>query len=496
MLSLKKISKSFPGVKALEDVTLDVRAGEIHALVGENGAGKSTLTRVIAGVYQPDEGVIGFDGNDVKWAKPGDAKQAGIHVIYQEFVLFQHLSVAENIFIGYERRNRFGLIDHRKAAADAKKLLERFGLDLDPKALVKDLSVADQQMVEIAKALVHDVKLLILDEPTAVISGHEVEVLFTRLRSLRDAGVAIVYISHRLEEIFALCNRVSVLKDGHYIATRDIAEVNRDELISMMVGRSLVELFPPRRTLQADRPVVLDVRNVSVPGRVRDASITLHAGEITGLAGMVGAGRSELAFAIFGALRKAGGEVFLDGKDISKFTPARAIAAGIGLVTEDRKGQGLAIQLDIAANITASTLPSVTRFGLVNSRQEEKIAEREIGNYRIACRGPSTAVAQMSGGNQQKVILARWARTSTRVLILDEPTRGVDVGAKTEIYRIIHELADRGIAILMISSELPEIVGLSDRVFVMREGEVTGSLDAGDISEEAVMALATNQLAA
>ncbi|MET0171258.1 MAG: sugar ABC transporter ATP-binding protein [Agrobacterium vaccinii] len=362
MLSLKKISKSFPGVKALEDVTLDVRAGEIHALVGENGAGKSTLTRVIAGVYQPDEGVIGFDGNDVKWAKPGDAKQAGIHVIYQEFVLFQHLSVAENIFIGYERRNRFGLIDHRKAAADAKKLLERFGLDLDPKALVKDLSIADQQMVEIAKALVHDVKLLILDEPTAVISGHEVEVLFTRLRSLRDAGVAIVYISHRLEEIFALCNRVSVLKDGHYIATRDIAEVNRDELISMMVGRSLVELFPPRRKLQADRPVVLDVRNVSVPGRVRDASITLHAGEITGLAGMVGAGRSELAFAIFGALRKSGGEVFLDGKDISKFTPARAIAAGIGLVTEDRKGQGLAIQLDIAANITASTLPTPSAY--------------------------------------------------------------------------------------------------------------------------------------
>ncbi|NLS02957.1 sugar ABC transporter ATP-binding protein [Rhizobium sp. P32RR-XVIII] len=496
MLSLTGICKSFPGVNALTDMGLDVRAGEIHALVGENGAGKSTLTRVIAGVHQPDTGTITFDGKAVKWAKPREAKQAGIHVIYQEFVLFPHLSVAENIFIGHERRNRLGLIDHRKAAADAKELLARFGLDLDPKALVKDLSVADQQMVEIAKALVHDVKLLILDEPTAVISGHEVEVLFARLRSLRDAGVAIIYISHRLEEIFALCNRVTVLKDGRYVGTRDIANVNRDELISMMVGRSLVELFPPRRQLPADRSVVLDVKNVSVPGRVRNASITLRAGEITGLAGMVGAGRSELAFAIFGALEKSGGEVILDGKDISRTSPSRAIAAGIGLVTEDRKGQGLAMQLDIAANVTASTLPSVTRLGLVDRRQEDEIAKREISNYRIACRGPSTAVSLMSGGNQQKVILARWARTSTRVLILDEPTRGVDVGAKTEIYRIIQELADRGIAILMISSELPEIVGLSDSVFVMREGEIVGSLDADTISEEAVIALATHQLAA
>ncbi len=496
MLSLSGISKSFPGVRALSEVSLDVRSGEIHALVGENGAGKSTLTRTIAGVHQPDEGTIRFDGRDIRWTSPGDAKKAGIHVIYQEFVLFPHLSVAENIYIGHERKTRFGLIDHKKAAADARELLARFGLDLDPKAMVSDLSVADQQMVEIAKALVHDVKLLILDEPTAVISGPEVDVLFKRLRALRDAGVAIIYISHRLEEIFALCDRVSVLKDGRYIGTRPVAEVDRNELISMMVGRSLVELFPPRRTLAADRPTVLEVSDLSVPGRVRNASMVLRAGEITGLAGMVGAGRSELAFAIFGALKKSGGSVFLDGKDISKTTPAEAIAAGIGLVTEDRKGQGLAMLLDIAANITASTLPTVTRYGLIDRNQENSIAEAEIANYRVACRGPSTGVLQMSGGNQQKVILARWARTSSRVLILDEPTRGVDVGAKTEIYRIIHELADSGIAVLMISSELPEIVGLSDRVYVMREGEIVGALETDEINEQAVIALATHQLAA
>jgi len=496
MLSLSGVSKSFPGVRALSEVSLDVRSGEIHALVGENGAGKSTLTRTIAGVHQPDEGTIRFDGRDIRWTSPGDAKKAGIHVIYQEFVLFPHLSVAENIYIGHERKTRFCLIDHKKAAADARELLARFGLDLDPKAMVSDLSVADQQMVEIAKALVHDVKLLILDEPTAVISGPEVDVLFKRLRALRDAGVAIIYISHRLEEIFALCDRVSVLKDGRYIGTRPVAEVDRNELISMMVGRSLVELFPPRRTLAADRPTVLEVSDVSVPGRVRNASLVLRAGEITGLAGMVGAGRSELAFAIFGALKKSGGSVVLDGKDISKTTPAEAIAAGIGLVTEDRKGQGLAMLLDIAANITASTLPTVTRYGLIDRNQENSIAEAEIANYRVACRGPSTGVLQMSGGNQQKVILARWARTSSRVLILDEPTRGVDVGAKTEIYRIIHELADSGIAVLMISSELPEIVGLSDRVYVMREGEIVGALETDEISEQAVIALATHQLAA
>lgn len=496
MLKLEEICKSFPGVRALSNMKLDVAAGEIHALVGENGAGKSTLTRVIAGAHQPDQGKVVFDGKDVSWRGPREAKDSGIHVIYQEFVLFPHLSVAENIYIGHERRNRLGLIEHRRTAAEARALLDRFGLDIDPDARVNDLSVADQQMVEIAKALVHDVKLLILDEPTAVISGHEVEVLFSRLRKLRDSGVAIIYISHRLEEIFALCNSVTVMKDGQFVARKSIDEVNRDQLVALMVGRPLSELFPPKRARSGGGPVVLETRGLTIGSMVRDASIELRAGEITGLAGMVGSGRSELAFGIFGALAKTGGQILVDGKEMPTMTPRRAIDAGIGLVTEDRKGQGLAMLLDIAANITASTLPTVTKFGMIDKKRETAIARDEIDNYRVACRGPQTSVSVMSGGNQQKVIVARWARTSTRVLILDEPTRGVDVGAKAEIYRIMQELADRGIAILMISSELPEIVGMSERVIVMREGAIAGELDAHEINEEAVIGLATRHQAA
>ncbi|MBB3937781.1 sugar ABC transporter ATP-binding protein [Aureimonas phyllosphaerae] len=495
MLMLKGIAKGFPGVRALNDVDFEARSGEIHALVGENGAGKSTLTRVIAGVHQPDAGTITFDGQPTVWKGPGDAKRHGVHVIYQEFVLFPHLSVAENIFIGHERRNRLGLIDHRRTRADAKALLERFGIDIDPRSRVRDLSVADQQMVEIAKALIHDVKLLILDEPTAVISGREVDVLFERLRRLRDAGVAIVYISHRLEEIFALCDRVTVLKDGGFVASRPIGDVTRDQLIALMVGRNLAELFPTRRGPKTPGAVVVEARDIDVPGRVRGASIALRAGEITGLAGMVGAGRSELALALFGALKKTGGEVFVDGRPVDIGSPRRAIELGIGLVTEDRKGQGLAMLLDVAANVSASTLPEFTRSGLFDHRREATVADEAIASFRIACRGPGTPVAVMSGGNQQKVIVARWARTSTRLLILDEPTRGVDVGAKTEIYRIMQELADRGVAILMISSELPEIVGMSERVVVMREGVVTGELGPGEITEEAVVELATRRMA-
>ncbi|MET0257548.1 MAG: sugar ABC transporter ATP-binding protein [Methylobacterium sp.] len=495
MLSLEGINKGFPGVRALNDVGLDVKAGEIHALVGENGAGKSTLTRVIAGVHQPDSGTIRFDGKPVVWKGPGDAKRQGVHVIYQEFVLFPHLSVAENIFVGHERRNRLGLLDHRRTKTDARELLRRFGIDIDPSRLVRDLSVADQQMVEIAKALVHDVKLLILDEPTAVISGREVDVLFERLRRLRDQGVAIVYISHRLEEIFALCDRVTVLKDGGFVATRLIGEVSRDQLIAYMVGRNLTQLFPKRRADAAAGPVVVEADGIEVPGRVRGASIRLRAGEITGLAGMVGSGRSELALALFGAIPLKTGTIRVEGREVRGMTPRKAIDLGIGLVTEDRKGQGLAMLLDVAANVSASTLPAFTRAGVFDAGRERDVAREEIASYRIACRGPETPVALMSGGNQQKVIVARWARTSTRLLILDEPTRGVDVGAKTEIYRIMHELADRGIAVLMISSELPEIVGMSERVVVMREGVVTGELARDEISEEAVVELATRRLA-
>jgi ABC-type sugar transport system ATPase subunit len=496
MLALSHVSKSFPGVRALHGVSLAVAAGEIHALVGENGAGKSTLTKIIAGVHQPDEGQIEFNGDILHWTSPGKAKRRGIHVIYQELVLFQNLSVAENIFIGYERRGFLGAVDHGRTVEDARELLAHLGVDLDPRRRVGELTVADQQMVEIAKAMVHNVRLLILDEPTSVISGRQVTLLFDRLRALRRDGVAIIYISHRLDEIFTLCDTVTVLKDGQLVGTRPVGEFDRDGLIAMMVGRDMAHLSPPKRPAMADRPEALRAESVSVPGRVRSASIVLHVGEIVGLAGLVGAGRTELALAIFGALPMSSGTLFIDGRRFGTMTPARAVALGIGLVTEDRKGQGLAMLLDVAANISASRLDEFTHAGLLDRAGERAVAAQQIGAYQIACRGPATPVATMSGGNQQKVVVARWARTCRKVLILDEPTRGVDVGAKQEIYRIIHELADAGIAILMISSELPEVVGLAERVVVMREGQITGELTGAAISEEAIMRLAAHEAAA
>ena len=496
MLSLTGISKSFPGVQALSGVNLEVRPGEIHALLGENGAGKSTLIKIIAGAYAADQGEMIFDGAPARWSSPREAKRHGVQVVYQEFALFPQLSVAENIFVGHERRNRFGIVDHARTRHEASEVLARLGASLDPRASVASLSVADQQMVEIARAMVHRVKLLVLDEPTAVIAGREVTLLFDRLRRLRDGGVAVIFISHHLDEVFAVCDRVTVLKDGELVGTSDIAGVNRERLISMMVGRDLGDLFPPRRAAAAGGQPVLRTEALSIAGRVRDVSIELKAGEIVALAGMVGAGRSELALGLFGALPISGGAIFLDGRRFTSMSPARAIELGMGLVTEDRKSNGLAMLLDVAANITGPALDEVTTRLLVDRRLENAIARQEIERYRIACRGPQTSVATMSGGNQQKVIVARWARICRTVLILDEPTRGVDVGAKAEIYRIMRELADRGLAILMISSELTEVVGMADRVIVMWQGRVTGELQAKDATEESIMHLATTGHAA
>jgi ABC-type sugar transport system ATPase subunit len=491
MLELKRISKSFQGVPVLKDVSITVQPGEIHALVGENGAGKSTLIKTIAGVLQPNGGTLCFDGIDTRWASPGEAKKYGVHVIYQEFVLFPLLSVAENIFLGNERSNSWGLLDRRRMNSDALALLAQLGVTLDPTVPVGDLSVADQQMVEIAKALAHEVKLLILDEPTAVISGPEVVALFARLRNLRDAGVTIIYVSHRLEEIFELCKRVTVLKDGEVVGTRDVSEVSQAELVAMMVGRKLSDLFPPKRVLRADAEVVLTARNLCLAERVKGCSIQLRAGEITALAGMVGAGRTELAMGLFGGMELQDGDITIDGNTYRKMTPSQAIQSGIGLLTENRKTEGLAIQLDVAANVTAASLADISRYGFLDFAAERATAAKDIINYRIVCQDSRTPVTVMSGGNQQKVLLARWARNARRVLILDEPTRGVDVGAKAEIYRMLHELANKGLAILMISSELPEVVGMADRVLVMREGEITGELQGDDINEHTIMALAT-----
>ena len=494
MLEARGISKSFPGVKSLDRVDFACRGGEIMALLGENGAGKSTLMKVVAGAYAPDEGEVAFAGQARRWAGPQDAKRAGIHVIWQELVLFPELTVAENILIGREPRNRLGLIDRRSVREQARELLARLGHQLDPDRRVGELSVADQQMVEIAKALVGEVKLLILDEPTAVIAGHEVELLFERLATLRRQGVAIVYISHRLEEIFRIADRVTVLKDGRLVGVRDVPGLDQRQLVAMMVGRPLADIFPPKRRVDPMAPVVLAVRDLASGRRLRRASFELRAGEILGVAGMVGSGRTELAETIFGSRPLDGGSVAVAGTAIARPTPAASIALGLGFLTEDRKGEGLLMLLDIAANVTAPELAAVTSRGLLDRGREQALGADAIRRFGVAAPGPSTGVRTLSGGNQQKVLFGRWARSAKRVLILDEPTRGVDVGAKVEIYRLIQELAATGVAVLVISSELPEVVGLCDRVLVMRDGVVTGEVEGADVTEEGIMHLATDAL--
>ncbi len=491
MLELVEIRKSFGSVDVLKGVSLRAAAGRIHALVGENGAGKSTLIKVTAGVIPVESGSIRFDGEEIRWKSPGEAKARGVHVIYQEFVQFPELSVAENIFIGDPWVSPGGLLRPKQMLAMASELLSKLGVEIDPSTPVSALSVADQQMVEIAKALAHKVKLLVLDEPTAVISGREVELLFKRLRQLRDEGVAVIYVSHRLEEIFELCDDVTVIKDGQLVGSRLTSELDQKQLVAMMVGRPLADLYPPRRELGESLPVVLQAIDVWSGELVRGCSLELRAGEITALAGMIGSGRTELAMAIFGGNALDRGTICVDGQTHDRMTPAKAMDLGIGLLTEDRKKEGLAMQLDVAANLSAANLQEITRHGVLDKTLESKIAHDAISEYRVACRGPHTPVAEMSGGNQQKVLLARWARRAKRVLILDEPTRGVDVGAKADIYRMMQDAANRGLAILMISSELPEVVGMADRVVVMRDGRVTGELRGAEINEHSIMTLAT-----
>jgi len=495
MIELEGITKSFPGVKSLDDVRFEARAGEIHALLGENGAGKSTLIKTIAGAYVPDAGTIRFAGEERRWSSPREAKDSGIHVIYQELLLFPDLCVAENIFIGRAPRNRLGLIDRKSMNRSAAAILDRLGHRLDPAAKVGSLSVADQQMVEIAKAISADVKVLILDEPTAAISGREAELLFERMRHLRASGVCLVYISHRLEEIFAIADRVTVLKDGRHVGTVSISEVDTGRLVSMMVGRKLQDIFPPKAEPRAGAAPVLEVQRLTMPPRVRDVSFDLKPGEVLGLAGLVGAGRTEVAHAIFGSSRRTSGTVRLDGRELAANDPRAAIDAGIGFLTEDRKGEGLLMLLDVAANISAPTLGGQAGLGRLDRTGEVATAVADIARYRIAVPGPTHGVRALSGGNQQKVLFARWAAVGHRVLILDEPTRGVDVGAKVEIYRIVRQLAERGVGILVISSELPEVIGLCDRALVMREGAIAGEVSGVRLNEADIMRLATGSQA-
>jgi ribose transport system ATP-binding protein len=493
LVSMTGIDKSFPGVRALDQCQFELRRGEVHALVGENGAGKSTLMKVLAGVYARDAGQIRYRGAEVDIPTPRAARQLGISLIHQELNLLPHLTVAQNIFVGREPRGRFRfLLDEKAINAQAQVLLERLNLRLDPRARVSDLTVAKQQMVEIAKALSFKSEVLIMDEPTAALTETEIDDLFRIIRQLREEGVGVVHISHRLEELKQISDRITVMRDGRYVDTVATADTPIDQIIRMMVGRTIYESAPEVPDLK-EREVVLEVRHLSRGRAVRDVSFTLRRGEILGFAGLVGAGRTEVARAIFGADPIDSGEILVRGRPVHIRTPRDAVRCGIAYLSEDRKRYGLALGMDVEANLVLATMARFLGFlGWVDTRKTAETALRFVDALRIRTPSVSQRTKNLSGGNQQKVVIGKWLTADTDILIFDEPTRGIDVGAKSEIYRLLGDLAKRGKAIIMISSELPEILRMSHRIIVMCEGRITGRLESGATQEE-IMTHATQR---
>lgn len=489
-LHMRGIGKSFPGIRALADVDLEVRAGEVHAVVGENGAGKSTLMKVLAGIYQPDEGTIEFDGVPVRLSSPIDARRCGVGMVYQELNLVPDLTVAENIGLG-RMPSRAGLVNARALHDQAHRVLAELDARIDPSDIVGSLTVSQQQLVEIAKAYASEGKVIVLDEPTSSLSEHEAQSLFRAVRRMRDAGASVIYISHRLREVLELADRVTVLRDGRHIETRTVEGMTPTDMIRSMVGRDLADVFPKQEVPLGD--VVLEVSGLTRAGAFEDISFTARAGEIVGLAGLVGAGRTEVARAVFGLDPRDGGSIRVQGREVSISNPRDGIAAGIGYVPEDRKRDGIVQQLSIRDNITLSALSRISRVGWVSTRRGTLLAREQAQELGVSPPVVDRAVTTLSGGNQQKVVLAKWLATGPRVLILDEPTRGVDVGAKADIHSIIGELAAAGVAIVLISSELPEILAVSDRVYVLHEGRLTAELERSELSEHSVMHAATGQ---
>lgn len=488
-LSVRGVVKTFPGVRAVDDVSLEVRPGEVHALIGENGAGKSTLMHLIAGVYPPDRGKLEIDGIDLAGLGEKGAADAGIAMVYQERSLVGALSVAENIYAGRQPVTRLGMIRRSEMMAGARRILADLDMEIDPGAFVADLSPGQQQMVEIAKGLSHEMKVLILDEPTASLTVNETRHLFRVVRRLRAQGVAIVYVSHRMAEIFEISDRVTVMKDGRVTGTRETAAVSHGELIALMVGRELLFEPDPRRAAP-DAPVALEVRDLAA-APVLSASFTLRYGEIVCLAGLLGAGRTETCEAIFGLRPVAAGSILVDGREIRPKGPADAMAAGISMLPEDRKEAGLFLEFSITENIAAANLPAYTRAGFLSPAAMRTAAERYAILLRVATPDVDRAAGALSGGNQQKVLLAKWLVREPRILIVDEPTRGVDVASKADVYQILRDLAAAGMAILVVSSDLPEVLALAHRIVVMAELRTVGELDAASATEVAVLHLAS-----
>lgn len=489
LLEVLNVSKGFPGVVALANVQLRVRPGTVLALMGENGAGKSTLMKIIAGIYQPDSGELRLKGRPVTFATPLAALQAGIAMIHQELNLMPHMSIAENIWIGREQQNRLGLIDHREMHRCTAALLARLRIELDPEEQVGNLSIAERQMVEIAKAVSYDSDVLIMDEPTSAITDKEVAHLFSIIADLKAQGKGIVYITHKMNEVFAIADEVAVFRDGAYIGLQRADSLDGDSLISMMVGRELSQLFPQR-----EKPIgelLLKVRDLRLDGVFKGVSFDLHAGEILGIAGLMGSGRTNVAETLFGITPSDGGEILLDGQPLRIGDPHRAIEKGLALLTEDRKLSGLFPCLSVLENMEVAVLPHYAGGGFVQQKALRALCEDMCRKLRVKTPSLEQCIDTLSGGNQQKALLARWLMTQPRILILDEPTRGIDVGAKAEIYRLIASLAGEGMAVIMISSELPEVLGMSDRVMVMHEGQLMGTLDRNEATQERVMQLAS-----
>ena len=485
ILTLKNITKEFPGVKALDDVTINIERGTIHGLVGENGAGKSTLIKILAGIYQPNKGEIILDGKPCRFNSPIEARRAGISVVHQEIKLAEPLSVAENMFLGNVQLKN-GLVDWKGMRRRAREIVEDLGMDIDINAQVSSLTVAKKQIVEIMHAINNNSRILIMDEPSAVLTDRELEVMFRIVKQLRDEGITIIYISHRLDEIFGLCSNVSVLRDGCHIDTIPVASVDRQGLINMMVGREMGQEYP--KEVGNVGGTILEVKNLS-RGILQDISFEVKSGEVFGISGLVGAGRTELARAILGIDKPESGEVYVRGKKVHYRTFADAIRDGLGLIPEDRKLQGLVQIMSVKRNTTLVNMKRVLRAGVISSSLEEKLSKEYADKLHVVTPSMETEVQYLSGGNQQKVVIAKWLFQNSEILFLDEPTRGIDVGAKAEIYRLINRMAKEGKTIIMISSEMPELLVMCDRIMVMHEGHKMGELNAAEATQAKIMAL-------
>lgn len=487
---MKGINKFFGTNQVLKDTAFSLANNEIHALIGENGAGKSTLMKILTGEYTKDSGTILVDGEKVDFSNPQQAEKYGIVFIHQELNVLFDLTVEENLFIGKEIHKMFGYCNSKKMREISADKLGKLGVAISPTDVISDLSVGQQQMVEICKALMVDAKVIIMDEPTAALTQSETATLFKVVRKLKKDGVSIIYISHRMEEIFELCDRVSVLRDGEYIDTKPVQDTNINEIVKMMIGREIGERFPQRNAKIGNE--ILKVENLTKKGLFHDINFTLHEGEVLGVSGLMGAGRTEIMQALFGNIPIDDGKIYIHQKEVAIHSPKQAKNLGMGYITEDRKTEGLLLEDSIKKNTSIVNLKKISKNNLVINRTEEnKLVKKAIEEFRVKCFGPNHVCANLSGGNQQKVVFAKWVYMNPRILILDEPTRGIDIGAKKEIYNIINSLAADGVAIIMVSSELPEIIGMSDRIMVIREGVVGGIIDKDNATQESIMTLAT-----